>query len=283
MTTTLDVAPPGWSRYFAPSRPQLALGLACRGLGCRSGRIPQVLSRTLPCAALVYVRSGSGWLSFACSGDLYRVDAMTAMYLPAGASHSYGPGPDGWDEAWVLLDGPAVTAYEELGYLAPRSRPRMPAAPLAVELAFSELRNIAETHRASVEVELVPQLHAFITALGSPAHGSVDTDTAVLARLRQLALQPVRIETIATEIGISLYELRRIVRAQAGCSVKEYVDKTRIDTAQLFLVNSRASVRHVAAETGYSDPAYFSRAFFRHVGMSPRAFRQAFSIGRAHG
>jgi len=266
---------PSWSRYFAPSRTQLGLGLVCRGVGWSSFG-GQIVDRVLPYAGIVHVRAGSGWLDVECAGSdgPHRVDAPAAFYLPASVPHSYGPSRAGWEEEWALFDGPAVASYEDLSYLRPERPLRIPGDPLLLQRVFAELRQTAGSSRSSPEVELVPGLHELIIALGPQSDAVPETDAVVLARLRQLAFLPLPLSRLALDLGVSLYELRRIVHDRLGCSVKEYVDKTRIDTAQMFLANSRASVKQVALKTGYSDPAYFSRAFTKRVGMSPRAFRQ---------
>jgi AraC-like DNA-binding protein len=43
-------------------------------------------------------------------------------------------------------------------------------------------------------------------------------------------------------------------------------------------VYAASSVSAIAAELGFKDPAYFSRFFRRHCGVSPNEFR-----GRHHG
>jgi AraC family transcriptional activator of pobA len=45
--------------------------------------------------------------------------------------------------------------------------------------------------------------------------------------------------------------------------------------AQRLLIYTSASAVQIAAELGFQDPAYFSRFFKRHTGLTPLAFRQA--------
>jgi AraC-like DNA-binding protein len=55
----------------------------------------------------------------------------------------------------------------------------------------------------------------------------------------------------------------------------QYVLRYRWQRARMMLANSEASVAEVALSVGVTDPFYFSRAFKRLEGMSPRQYRIA--------
>ncbi len=52
-----------------------------------------------------------------------------------------------------------------------------------------------------------------------------------------------------------------------------YINRKRIERAQLALVTTDRSVKHIAYELGFSDPNYFSRLFKKLIGCSPAAYR----------
>jgi AraC family transcriptional activator of pobA len=59
----------------------------------------------------------------------------------------------------------------------------------------------------------------------------------------------------------------------AGKSTKELItDRVMIEAERLLRFTDR-TIGEVAYLTGFSDPLYFSRAFKRHAGESPSAFR----------
>jgi AraC-like DNA-binding protein/mannose-6-phosphate isomerase-like protein (cupin superfamily) len=64
-------------------------------------------------------------------------------------------------------------------------------------------------------------------------------------------------------------------RQLVGVRPLEYLMRRRIERAQYLLLASPASVKQVADEVGIADAGYFTRAFTRHCGKSPSAYRVA--------
>jgi AraC-like DNA-binding protein len=54
-----------------------------------------------------------------------------------------------------------------------------------------------------------------------------------------------------------------------------YLRRYRILRARELLEMTDFSIIQVAMQTGFSEGAYFTRAFQREVGMSPRAYRRS--------
>jgi len=67
--------------------------------------------------------------------------------------------------------------------------------------------------------------------------------------------------------------VRYIVVAALGESPMAYLTKGRMNVAWRLLDESRQGVAEVAADMGYENPAAFSRAFKRHLGISPAVWR----------
>ncbi len=88
---------------------------------------------------------------------------------------------------------------------------------------------------------------------------------------------PVQISEIARSMRCSENHLLRQVRAKAGCSTKELVDKERIKTAKRFLLYSDLSIGALARHMGFTDVIYFCRFFRKYAGESPSAFRKRYS------
>lgn len=80
---------------------------------------------------------------------------------------------------------------------------------------------------------------------------------------------------IAKAFSISLRALYLLFESQEN-TVSRYIQSRRIDCCKRDLMSRRCtdSVITIALRWGFNDPAYFSRVFRRHVGMSPSEYRK---------
>jgi AraC-like DNA-binding protein len=84
------------------------------------------------------------------------------------------------------------------------------------------------------------------------------------------------IHSIANMLHMSPRTLQRRLQ-EKGTDFRQLLLHTRMHSAARYLRNNRVSVSQVAALAGYEDISAFSRAFSRHTGVSPRAYRQTLS------
>jgi signal transduction histidine kinase/AraC-like DNA-binding protein len=95
-----------------------------------------------------------------------------------------------------------------------------------------------------------------------------------IAYMQQNYAQHLSRQQIAKTVGVSEDYLGRIFQQELGLSPMEYLNRYRIKEAKALLSHTCASVTGIAAQVGFDDPAYFSRAFRKQVGFSPRAYRK---------
>lgn len=81
------------------------------------------------------------------------------------------------------------------------------------------------------------------------------------------------IASIAAQLGLSERQLQRRFRQAVGVSPKRFASLLRFESS-LPLINSQASLAHVAAEAGYADQAHLSRDVSRFAGMPPGLLRE---------
>lgn len=82
----------------------------------------------------------------------------------------------------------------------------------------------------------------------------------------------------AQHLGISLRQLERLCQEQLGCAPRECFQRERMAEAARLLASCQ-SVKIVAMQLGYTQPANFSRDFKRHFGRTPRAFVPRLLLG----
>ncbi len=73
--------------------------------------------------------------------------------------------------------------------------------------------------------------------------------------------------------------LNALVSAALGKSAGELIRERVLLEAKRLLVNSDLSISQIASELNFEDNAYFARFFKKHTGVSPEAFREAYTRG----
>lgn len=84
----------------------------------------------------------------------------------------------------------------------------------------------------------------------------------------------LKVQELASRIGISRYYLSTIFRREKGVSPQEYLMNLRMERAAQFLRETRDPVKTVAEQVGYTDSLAFSKAFHRRYGLSPSEYRR---------
>jgi len=74
-------------------------------------------------------------------------------------------------------------------------------------------------------------------------------------------------------IGMSESQLYRKLKALTGKSTAIFIRTVRLHKARELLTATSLNVSEIAYETGFSDPAWFSRVFKEEFGVSPNTFR----------
>lgn len=78
---------------------------------------------------------------------------------------------------------------------------------------------------------------------------------------------------LAAMCNISVRQLTRGFKVSRGCSIGDYIEQRRMETAKRLLTTDE-SVKTIAFTMGFSSPSSFTYAFRRAAGFSPSQFRQ---------
>jgi len=81
------------------------------------------------------------------------------------------------------------------------------------------------------------------------------------------------VEQLAKEIGSSVPQLYRKVKAITGLGPNECIRDLRLKRAALLLKESGLTIAEVSYKVGFGNPKYFSRCFSQQFGCSPRDFK----------
>ncbi len=86
---------------------------------------------------------------------------------------------------------------------------------------------------------------------------------------------PVRIEQVAASVFLSPDRFTEVFAVVMGRTPRDYLRHLRIERARALLAGSDASISDIAGQSGFGEPAYFTRSFRAAVGLTPTEFRRA--------
>ncbi len=81
------------------------------------------------------------------------------------------------------------------------------------------------------------------------------------------------LDDIARRVASSRRQLQRAYSEIGQTTFREHLTAVRMERAAELLTTRGLTVREVAHRVGYRQPAQFAKAFRRHHGLAPSAFR----------
>jgi transcriptional regulator GlxA family with amidase domain len=154
------------------------------------------------------------------------------------------------------------------------------SAGIDLSLALVEEHFGAEVARAVAKDMVV-----FMQRPGGQSQFSVRTHTPhsrqeVLRRvLDEVVANPGATHTLpamSRRAGISVRHMSRLFDEEVGTTPARYVEQVRLEAAQVLLETGDDSLPVVARRTGFGSAESLRRAFVRHLGVTPGAFRTSF-------
>jgi transcriptional regulator GlxA family with amidase domain len=103
---------------------------------------------------------------------------------------------------------------------------------------------------------------------------------ALLNWAREHLDQPLNVEQLAEQAGMSSRHFTRAFIAETGATPRQAVERLRIDVARTRVQSSAEPIEGVARATGFRDPERMRRAFIRSFGQPPQALRRAARSGQ---
>jgi AraC family transcriptional activator of pobA len=132
----------------------------------------------------------------------------------------------------------------------------------------------------SVLLQLV-RAHAEHRAARQSGHGDFELFSRFRAEVEQHFRQQWQIGEYAAALRVTPTRLNRLCVRLAGKSAFDIAQDRLMLEACRKLTYVPASVASIAYELGFQDPAYFSRIFKKHLGLTPKEFRQRPASGLA--
>lgn len=224
---------------------------------------------------LMYIQKGE--LSLTFNGHTQSVKADSFVLLDCYELHAYSS-TQGWECIWCHFDGSTARGFynsivSRLGNVFSMPEPYP---------VLGRLTSILNVFYQGLPVR-EPQMHKYLTdiltdfLLYTPANTHVRNYTTMVEEvttyISEHFSENIRVEQLASKVGLSMYHFIRTFKKETGFTPHEYIVNTRIGTAKYLLKNSQLSVKDICFATGFSCESVFCGSFKRHLGMPPAQYR----------
>jgi AraC-like DNA-binding protein len=122
----------------------------------------------------------------------------------------------------------------------------------------------------------IPLILAFLKSGALPQDNALskDSEIVLLAKATMLANLETQtnLEALAKELGVSYSRFRFAFKKQTGYSPREFENMIKLNRSRDLLLREGMSVTETATALGYSTVYYFSRAFKKQFGQSPKTW-----------
>lgn len=154
-----------------------------------------------------------------------------------------------------------------------------PDAKERVKAVLSMLFQLLHSPGKQQKVEIIlAHLNALLTEFNSayfehrdqpaPSNPKLSTYIAFTVTVETHLTEQHNVHTIAQQLAMTPSRLYGVVKEFSGLSPKEWITNRLIQEAQRKLHYSSSSVKELAYELGFNDPAYFSRLFKKKTGKN---------------
>jgi AraC family transcriptional activator of pobA len=245
----------------------------------------QVLAHKHPqMAQVTFWTSGSG--IYRIEDKTWSFSAPTVSFMPSGVVHGFDiePGTDAIvisvaDAALAVLAEQSALPLDQPVFITGRGETalweRLRDAVRMIQAEYADrLPGMEKILPALIAVAL-----SGIARLDAESHAvAVPAAVALGGRLRRLIDRHFRddwpVERYVEELATTRHLLDKAARQVLGAGVRQAIGERRLVEAKRLLLFTIRTVEDIAYETGFNDPAYFSRFFRAAVGLSPAAWRK---------
>jgi AraC-like DNA-binding protein len=229
-----------------------------------------------------------GWGEFAQGGRLWRVAPGQAFAAVIPSAHRYRlpAASPGWSFCWLIIEHPYVVRRMAgwLERLEPVATVPADSALLAASVRLIEgaAAGMGFADALAQEQALFDWMFAFERwAEGQlfPAAARSEWLEELRSYTRQNLARAFNVAEVAARRGLSRSAYSHRFRAHTGHTPAQVVLEVRLEEATTRLRDPMATLKQVAAETGFADATHFGKCFRRERRMTPGAFRRQLGHG----
>lgn len=149
--------------------------------------------------------------------------------------------------------------------------------PEKVINCIESLLTLVQGKKACSSIEISCLLFRFLSLI-NPGDFSRSVSTGPYSHLidfvRHYPQDYPALESMEKTFQVSRETLRKIFLEHTSMSPMDFVVKARLKNSCWMLTNSVMPIREIAELNGYKDAAFYSHAFKKHYGISPKQYRE---------
>lgn len=230
---------------------------------------------------MLYLVEGEGLFSSDHVKDAH-IKAGDLFLLFPGEWHTYHPLPGKvWKSYWIGYKGRNIDDRVHYGFLSPE-KPiyHIGYSSEIVHLYTSALKTSKEEVAYSQQIlagivnNLLGQMYALERNIEfSRRGGYVDMIGKARLMIREGVETKITVQDIATELGSSYSNFRKLFKEYTGVSPALYQQELRLQRAKELLSTTDMSIKEIAYRLNFDSPDYFSSKFKVKIGCKPSEYR----------
>jgi AraC-like DNA-binding protein len=241
---------------------------------------------------LIVMTEGVLYLSY--NNENFTVKKGEYLLLPPSNSWRQGFKPAYCSFYWLHFttiqgDLPIILSPDSI--MPPDDRyftiPQMGTVPKSEKLVvlMKQLQDIVKSGYPSIALDsmstsILAELFGQLSLL-SPIANTSDNQKQIyldiIDYIKRNISSNLKVSDIASTFGYNEKYLSHRFVEIAGIPLKQYILKTKIESANFMLTDTNKSIAEISKDLGFSDSHNFSRTYKNITGLSPSEYRDAFS------
>ncbi|TKG97326.1 AraC family transcriptional regulator [Puteibacter caeruleilacunae] len=149
------------------------------------------------------------------------------------------------------------------------------------QLKFSKIDTFRDyTESRGILLQLFSRFITPETKHPGQKNKSIEKVILSLQYISQNLDKKITLELLADQAFLSKDYFSRIFMKITQCRPIEYIQRKRIEKAQLLLATTNLSIEQIAEQTGLNNASYLTRLFKRYTEKSPGQYRQEGSLNK---
>jgi AraC-like DNA-binding protein len=151
------------------------------------------------------------------------------------------------------------------------------ACDMPTDLSHTMMNNDRRPAHIKMETKgIVLQILAHFLQYASNPKQVIDKriENAILY-IRHHISEPIELAELAQDSNLSKTHFIRLFKQEMGSTPVQYINRKKIEQAQLLLLTGKMPVKSIAYSLAIDDDSYFSRMFKKTTGVTPQEYRRA--------